>query len=64
ANPVDPSRKTDPFTITPVLYAPLKRSQTLSDVKTVKRDVFPRVNRKNASETFSGRCMTMHETEW
>ena len=46
------------------MYAPLKRSQTLSDAKTVKRDVFPRVNRKNASGTFSARCMTMHETEW
>lgn len=46
------------------LYAPLKRAQHDSDAKTVKRDVFPRVNRKNASGTFSARCMTMHETEW
>ena len=46
------------------LYAPLKRSQTLSDAKTVKMDVSPRVNRENASGTFSARCMTMHETEW
>jgi hypothetical protein len=51
------------FTITSVLYAPLKRSQTLSDAKTAKRDVFPRVNRKNASGTFSARCMTMHESD-
>ncbi|EEV7011182.1 hypothetical protein EIC66_24280 [Escherichia coli] len=46
------------------LYAPLKRAQRDSDAKTVKRDVFPRVNRENASGTFSARCMTMHETEW
>ncbi|MEQ4864363.1 hypothetical protein ABN113_24410, partial [Escherichia coli] len=46
------------------LYAPQKRAQHVSDAKTVKRDVFPRVNRKNASGLFSARCMTMHETEW
>ncbi|EOF7405070.1 hypothetical protein ACK2ED_004505 [Salmonella enterica] len=46
------------------LYAPLKRAQRDSGAKTVKRDVFPGVNRKNASGLFSARCMTMHETEW
>lgn len=48
----------------PLLYAPLKRAQRDSGAKTAKRDVSPRVNRKNASGTFSARCMTMHETEW
>lgn len=48
----------------PLLYAPLKRAQSDSDAKTAKRDVFPGVNRKNASESFSARCMTMHESEW
>ena len=43
---------------------PVKRPQSLSDAKNVKNDVFPRVNRKNASGTFSARCMTMHKTEW
>ncbi len=42
----------------------VKRSQSLSDAKTAKIDVCPRVNQKNASGTFSARCMTMHETEW
>ncbi|MEB6178990.1 hypothetical protein MXF48_25050, partial [Escherichia coli] len=46
------------------LYAPLKRAQRVSGAKTAKRDVFPGANRKNASGTFSARCMTMHETEW
>lgn len=46
------------------LYAPLKRAQRDSGAKTVKRDVLPGVNRKNASGLFSARCMTMHETEW
>ncbi|HIB0527606.1 TPA: hypothetical protein ACWSY7_005329, partial [Escherichia coli] len=46
------------------LYAPLKRAQRASGAKTVKMDVFPRVNRKNASGTLSARCMTMHKTEW
>lgn len=46
------------------LYAPLKRAQRDSGAKTVKRDIFPGVNRKNASGLFSARCMTMHETEW
>ncbi|EFZ6853252.1 hypothetical protein A8K90_004210, partial [Shigella sonnei] len=46
------------------LYAPLKRAQRDSDAKTAKRDAFHRANRKNASGTFSARCMTMHETEW
>ena len=29
-----------------------------------QKPLFPRVNRKNAPESFSARCMTMHETEW
>ncbi|WP_275250678.1 hypothetical protein, partial [Escherichia coli] len=39
-------------------------AQRASGAKTVKMDVFPRVNRKNASGTLSARCMTMHKTEW
>lgn len=50
--------------ITSELYAPIKRAERDSDAKTAKRDVFPGVNRKNASASFSVRCMTMHETEW
>ena len=46
------------------LRAPPKRTQRDSGAKTVKRDAFPVVNRKNASGLFSARCMTMHETEW
>jgi hypothetical protein len=46
------------------LRAPPKLAQRDSGAKTVKRDAFPRVNRKNASGLFSARCMTMHETEW
>ncbi|EFH4405717.1 hypothetical protein F9529_25520 [Escherichia coli] len=46
------------------LRAPPKRTQRDSAAKTVKRDAFPGVNRKNASGLFSARCMTMHETEW
>ncbi|WP_218672764.1 hypothetical protein, partial [Salmonella enterica] len=46
------------------LRAPLKRAERDSAANTAKRDVFPGVNRKNASGTFSERCMTMHETEW
>ncbi len=46
------------------LRAPPKRAQRDSGAKTVKRDAFPGVNRKNASGLFSARCMTMHETEW
>lgn len=46
------------------LRAPPKRAQRDSGAKTVKRDAFPRVNRKNASGLLSARCMTMHETEW
>ena len=51
------------FNITTVLYAPLKCVQRDSDADTAKRDVFPSENRKNASGSFSGNCMTMHETE-
>ncbi|MCI3581612.1 hypothetical protein MP983_23960, partial [Escherichia coli] len=40
------------------------RAQSDSYAKTAKMDVLPMVNRKNASGTFSARCMTMHETEW
>ncbi|OMA84024.1 hypothetical protein BLX59_01585, partial [Salmonella enterica subsp. enterica serovar Newport] len=45
-----------------LLRAPLKRAERDSAANTAKRDVFPMVNRKNASGTFSARCMTMHET--
>lgn len=47
--PVEPSRKTDPFTITPACTYPLKRKT--------------RVNIKNASESFLARCITMHESD-
>ncbi len=46
------------------LRAPLKRAERDSATNTAKRDVLPSENRKNASGTFSARCMTMHETEW
>ncbi|ATM79443.1 hypothetical protein A7H89_25550 [Escherichia coli] len=46
------------------LRAPQKRAERDSAANTAKRDVFPGVNRKNASGLFSARCMTMHETEW
>ncbi|MFA9341718.1 hypothetical protein, partial [Escherichia coli] len=42
---------------------PLKRSQTRSDAKNAKRQEKPRLNKKNASESFSGACMTMHESD-
>lgn len=51
------------FNITSVLYVPLKRVERDSDAGTAKRNVYPQENRKNASGSFSGRCMTMHETE-
>ncbi|ELX1479344.1 hypothetical protein QLC82_004573 [Escherichia coli] len=63
ANPVDPSRKADPFTITPVVRPPLKRPQSLSGAKNAKRQENTRPNQKNASESFSGRCITMHESD-
>ncbi|QAV68672.1 hypothetical protein ETE54_25735 [Escherichia coli] len=63
ANPVEPSRKPDPFTITPVVRPPLKRPQSLSGAKNAKRQENTRPNQKNASESFSGRCITMHESD-
>ena len=42
---------------------PVKRSQSLSDAKNVKNDIFPRVNRKNASESFLWACITIHERD-
>ncbi|EDT4730295.1 hypothetical protein B0581_005051 [Salmonella enterica subsp. enterica serovar Typhi] len=63
ANPVEPSRKPDPFTITPVVRPPLKHPQTLSDAKNTKRQGNTRLNQKNASESFSERCITMHESD-
>ncbi|ESD11991.1 hypothetical protein HMPREF1590_00168 [Escherichia coli 113302] len=44
--------------------APQKRAERDSDANTAKRDVFPKVNRKNASGSFSARCIAMHESEW
>ncbi|WP_208384766.1 hypothetical protein, partial [Escherichia coli] len=35
-----------------------------SDADTAKRDVLPRENRKDASGSFSARCIAMHESEW
>ncbi|ECN6798705.1 hypothetical protein ZF34_22720 [Salmonella enterica subsp. enterica serovar Newport] len=46
------------------LRAPLKRAERDSDADTAKRDVFPGVNRKNASGSFSARGIAMHESEW
>ncbi|WP_235596775.1 hypothetical protein, partial [Salmonella enterica] len=42
---------------------PLKRSQTRSDAKNAKRQGNTRLNQKNASESFLGRCITMHESD-
>ncbi|MCX8224413.1 hypothetical protein OLZ13_25985, partial [Escherichia coli] len=60
--PVEPSRKTDPFTITPVVRPPLKRSQTLSDAKNAEIQGNTRKNQKNAAELFLGGCITIHES--
>ncbi|EAA0883215.1 hypothetical protein DLX05_21625 [Shigella sonnei] len=35
-----------------------------SDADTTKIDVLPRKNRKDASGSFSARCIAMHESEW
>ena len=42
---------------------PLKRPQSLSGAKNAKRQENTRPNQKNASESFSGRCITMHESD-
>lgn len=42
---------------------PLKRAQTLPDAKNAKRQGNTRRNQKNASESLSGRCITMHESD-
>ena len=42
---------------------PLKRPQSLSDAKNTKRQENTRPNQKNASESFSGGCITMHESD-
>lgn len=42
---------------------PLKRSQTRSDAKNAKRQGNTKLNQKNASESFLGRCITMHESD-
>ncbi|GDA44439.1 hypothetical protein HmCmsJML138_04022 [Escherichia coli] len=42
---------------------PLKRPQSLSGAKNAKRQGNTRPNQKNASESFSGRCITMHESD-
>ncbi|MFI3663455.1 hypothetical protein U2149_27710, partial [Klebsiella pneumoniae] len=39
-----------------------KRPQTRSDAKNAKRQGNTRQNQKNASESFSGACITMHES--
>lgn len=52
------------FTITPVVRTPQKRAERDSDADTAKRDVLPRENRKDASGSFSARCIAMHESEW
>ncbi|HGT5240940.1 TPA: hypothetical protein ACM35V_004615, partial [Escherichia coli] len=41
----------------------LKRSQTRSDAKNTKRQENTRPNQKNASESFSGVCITIHESD-
>lgn len=46
------------------LRAPPKRAESDSDADTAKRDVFPGVNRKNASGSLSAHCIAMHESEW
>lgn len=42
---------------------PLKRPQSLSGAKNAKRQENTRPNQKNASESFSWRCITMHESD-
>ena len=42
---------------------PLKRHQSLSDAKNAKRQGNTRLNRKNAAESFSGSCITIHESD-
>ena len=42
---------------------PLKRPQTLSGAKNAKRQGNTRLNQKNASESFLGACITMHESD-
>ncbi|ADA77053.1 hypothetical protein SFxv_5158 (plasmid) [Shigella flexneri 2002017] len=45
------------------MRAPLKRAERDSAANTAKRDVFPGVNRKNASGSLSAHCIAMHESE-
>ncbi|EYX03376.1 hypothetical protein BW99_06770, partial [Escherichia coli O157:H7 str. 08-3527] len=40
-----------------------KRPQSLPDAKNAKRQENTRPNRKNASESFSEGCITMHESD-
>ncbi len=54
--------KPDPFTITPVVR-PLKTPSVAFWRKNAKRQENTRPNQKNASESFSGRCITMHESD-
>lgn len=61
ANPVEPSRKPDPFTITPVVR-PLKTPSVAFWRKNAKDKKTP-AKPENASESFSGRCITMHESD-
>ncbi|EPR6329038.1 hypothetical protein ACU7PZ_004946, partial [Escherichia coli] len=42
---------------------PVKRPQSLSGAKNAKRQENTRLNQKSAPESFSGRCITMHESD-
>lgn len=46
------------------LRAPLKRAERDSAANTAKRDALSSENQKNASGSFSARCIAMHESEW
>ncbi|WP_207105263.1 hypothetical protein, partial [Escherichia coli] len=61
---VSGSVSNDPIYHNASLRAPPKRAESDSDADTEKRDVFPGVNRKNASGSLSAHCIAMHESEW
>lgn len=46
------------------LRAPQKRAERDSAANTAKRDALSSENQKNASGSFSARCIAMHESEW
>ncbi len=58
ANPVEPSRKPDPFTITPV-DEPLKTPSIAFWRKKRKKTRNTKLNQKNASESFLEACITI-----